>query len=176
LDNVFLLFALKSKVLDIFYPHAKGERSHWRKERTMSKRILIVDDEEPIRFALSTILQEQGHEVDSCETGSEGLEKVKEKPYNLILLDYNLPDMDGLKVAQKVRELDGDITIVFISAYGTTDVILRAIRLGAFDFIEKPIHSEELFSSIDRWCSTRKEQVEKTLEKVKKALTADLIV
>ncbi len=141
---------------------------------TQKKKILIIDDEEPIRFALSTILKEQGHEVDSCETGGSGLEKLIEKPYNLVLLDYNLPDMDGLKVAQRIRELDKDVSIVFVSAYGTTDVILRAVRLGAFDFIEKPIHSEELFSSIERWCTSRKEQVEQTLEKVRRALTASI--
>lgn len=144
------------------------------KNTPSTKRILIVDDEEPIRFALSAILTEHGHEVDACETGGAGLEKLMEKAYNLILLDYNLPDMDGLRVAQRARELDKDVSIVFISAYGTTDVILRAVRLGAFDFIEKPIHSEELFSSIDRWATSRKEAVEKTLEKVRKALTADL--
>jgi DNA-binding NtrC family response regulator len=138
------------------------------------KRILIVDDEEPIRFALSTLLKEHGHEVDTCETGGAGLEKAMERPYNIILLDYNLPDMDGLKVAQKIREIDKEVTIVFISAYGTTEVILRAVRLGAFDFIEKPIHSDEVFSTIDRWGVVRKEAVEHTLEKVKKALTADL--
>lgn len=144
------------------------------KNTTAAKRILIVDDEEPIRFALSTILTEQGLTVDACETGGAGLEKLMEKAYNLILLDYNLPDMDGLRVAQRARELDKDVSIVFISAYGTTDVILRAVRLGAFDFIEKPIHSDELFSSIDRWATNRKEAVEKTIEKVRKALTADL--
>ena len=143
------------------------------KNAPSAKRILIVDDEEPIRFALSTILKEQGLEVDACETGGAGLEKLMERTYNLILLDYNLPDMDGLRVAQRARELDKDVSIVFVSAYGTTDVILRAVRLGAFDFIEKPIHSEELFSSIDRWATSRKEAVEKTLEKVRKALTAD---
>jgi len=144
------------------------------KNTPSAKRILIVDDEEPIRFALSTILKEQGHEVDACETGGAGLEKLMERTYNLILLDYNLPDMDGLRVAQRARELDKDVSIVFISAYGTTDVILRAVRLGAFDFIEKPIHSEELFSSIDRWTTNRKEAVEKTIEKVRKALTVDV--
>jgi len=66
------------------------------------------------------------------------------------------------------------VSIVFISAYGTTDVIGRAVRLGAFDFIRKPIHSENLFSSLDRWCNKRKEAAEKTLEKVKKALLSDL--
>ena len=144
------------------------------KSKPAAKRILIVDDEEPIRFALSTILQEQGCEVDACETGGAGLEKLMEKAYSLVLLDYNLPDMDGLRVAQRARELDKEISIVFVSAYGTTDVILRAVRLGAFDFIEKPIHSEELFSSIDRWATHRKETVERTIEKVRKALTTNV--
>lgn len=143
---------------------------------TVHKRILIVDDEEPIRIALGTILREQGHDVDTCATGRAGLEKLIKKPYNLVLLDYNLPDIDGLKVAQKIRELDNGTAIVFISAYGTTDVILRAVRLGAFDFIEKPIHSDELFSSLERWCTTQKESVEKTVERLRKALSADLIL
>ncbi|MBI5124663.1 MAG: response regulator [Planctomycetes bacterium] len=141
---------------------------------TAKKRILIVDDEEPIRFALTTILQDQGYEVDASETGNAGLKKLGENRYNIVLLDYNLPDINGLEVAQKAREIDNDVPIVFVSAYGTTDVILRAVRVGAFDFIEKPIHSEELFSSIERWAVTRKEQTEKTLEKIKKALSADL--
>ncbi len=139
-----------------------------------TKKILIIDDEEPIRYALNTILQEQGHEVDACETGTAGLKKIKEKSYNMVLLDYNLPDMDGLKVAQEIRNIDGEVPIVFISAYGTTEVILRAVRLGAFDFIEKPIHSEELFGAIERWSAVRKEAVEKTVNKIKKALSEDL--
>lgn len=138
------------------------------------KRILIIDDDTTILSALSTILKEQGHEVDTCETGGAGLERLKERHYNLILLDYNLPDMDGLRVAQKISEVENDgATVVFISAHGTSDVILGAVRLGAFDFIEKPFHGEQIFSAIDRWCNTNKKAVEKTMAKVKKALPAD---
>lgn len=138
------------------------------------KRILIIDDDTTILSALSTILKEQGHEVDACETGGAGLERLKDRHYNLTLLDYNLPDMDGLRVAQKISEMENnEATVVFISAYGTSDVILGAVRLGAFDFIEKPFHGEQIFSAIERWCNTNKRAVEKTLKKVKKALPAD---
>lgn len=135
------------------------------------KRVLVVDDEEAIRHALSTLLQEKGYEVDTCASGGAGLQQLKEKAYSMILLDYNLPDMNGLAVAQEARKINKEIPIVFISAYGTTDVILRAVRLGAFDFIEKPIQSEDLLSAIDRWASMRKEAVGKTLEKIRKALS-----
>ena len=71
-----------------------------------AKRVLIIDDEEPIRFALSTILQDQGYEVEASETGGAGLNKLKEKPFGIVLLDYNLPDINGLEVAQKIRAID----------------------------------------------------------------------
>ena len=139
------------------------------------KRILIIDDDTTILSALRTLLKERGHEVDTCETGGAGLERLKEGRYDLIFLDYGLPDMDGLRVAQKISEMENnEATIVFISGHRTSDVILGAVRLGAFDFIGKPLHGEQIFSAIERWGNINKKSVEKTMEKIRKAFNADL--
>jgi DNA-binding response OmpR family regulator len=93
-----------------------------------AKRILIIDDDEPLKLALGTVLMKQGHEVDTCKTGSAGLERMMEKLYNIALIDYYLPDMDSLKVTQKIREIDREVTIIFTIPYKATEIILKAVE------------------------------------------------
>ena len=105
----------------------------------MAHSILIVDDESGIRQSLAALLQEEGYEVETAGSGEECLEALKRRPFSLILLDVWLPKMDGLKTLEHLQEHDGAPMVVMISGHGNIETAVRATKLGAFDFIEKPL-------------------------------------
>jgi len=109
----------------------------------MKHRILIVDDEAGVRSALSGVLRDEGYEVDSVDSGEACLERLMRQPYDLLLLDVWLPGMDGLTTLERLRERRVDAQIVMISGHGNIESAVRAIKMGAFDFIEKPLSLEK---------------------------------
>jgi CheY-like chemotaxis protein len=110
-----------------------------RKETPVrDKPILIVDDEKNIRLTLSTSLEALGVKTDSAEDGKEALLKLKEKEFGLILLDLRMPGVDGMEVLRQVRESRPDICIIILTAFGTIELAVEAMKLGATDFIQKP--------------------------------------
>jgi len=108
------------------------------------KPILIVDDEKNIRLTLSTSLEALGVETDSAEDGKEALVKLREKEFGLILLDIRMPGVDGMEVLRQVRESRPDIRIIILTAYGTIELAVEAMKLGAVDFIQKPFVPEQI--------------------------------
>lgn len=102
------------------------------------EKILIVDDEYLIRWSLAENLKEEGWRCFTAETGEEALEKFRSDPADLVLLDVKLPGMDGLSVLQKLKEIDRDVPVVMLTATSQVDVAVRAMKLGAYDFINKP--------------------------------------
>jgi two-component system nitrogen regulation response regulator NtrX len=110
----------------------------------MPPTILIVDDEEGIRESLSAILAEDGYQVESAATGEECLEVVQRKPVDVILLDIWLPGMDGIETLRRLRETEPGPMIVMISGHGNIETAVRATKLGAFDFVEKPLSIEKI--------------------------------
>jgi len=109
----------------------------------MAKRILIVDDEANIRASLQRALGREGFHVDVAATLAEGRERTRE-PYDVVLLDVRFPDGDGLDLLEAIREQSPDTIVVMMSGHATVDVAVRATRLGAYDFIEKPVSLERL--------------------------------
>jgi CheY-like chemotaxis protein len=109
-----------------------------------NKPILIVDDEKHIRLTLARSLETMGVETDSAEDGNEALAKLKLREFGLILLDLHLPGVDGMEVLRQLRESNRDIRIIIITAYGTIDLAVEAMKLGAVDFISKPFLPEEI--------------------------------
>jgi two-component system nitrogen regulation response regulator NtrX len=105
--------------------------------------ILLVDDEPGVRTALSGVLRDEGHQVDAVESGEECLDRVTRKAYDVILLDVWLPGADGLSTLARLRERQVDAQVVMISGHGNIESAVRAIKLGAFDFIEKPLSLEK---------------------------------
>jgi two-component system nitrogen regulation response regulator NtrX len=105
--------------------------------------ILIVDDEQGIRIALEQILREEGWRVDSVSTGEVCLQAVERKHYDLVLLDIWLPGRDGLDVLRALKERDAAPMVIMISGHGTIETAVKATKLGAFDFIEKPLTIEK---------------------------------
>ncbi len=116
-----------------------------RKETSMrDKPILIVDDEKNIRLTLSRSWEALGVETDSAEDGKEALVKLEEKEFGLILLDLRMPGVDGMEVLRQVRESRPDIRIIILTAYGTIELAVEAMKLGAVDFIQKPFVPEQI--------------------------------
>src|SRR6204780_2212049 len=115
----------------------------------MSKgTILVVDDEAEIREGLELLLGSEGYGVSSAETASEGLAKLGEHAYDLVLLDVSLPDRNGLDVLREVHLRDPGLSVVLITAYGSIDMARAAFKSGAQDYITKPWSNDELLAQV----------------------------
>lgn len=109
----------------------------------MSEQILIVDDEPGIRESLRHVLEDEGYAVDTAATGEECLTRLAQRRYACVLLDVWLPGMDGLKTLPHVKQANTHTSVVMISGHGTIETAVRATKLGAFDFLEKPLSLEK---------------------------------
>jgi two-component system, NtrC family, nitrogen regulation response regulator NtrX len=105
----------------------------------MKSSVLIVDDEAGVRSALSGVLRDEGYDVDAVPTGEACLTTVGRRPVDVILLDVWLPGIDGLTTLSRLRERRVDAEVVIISGHGNVESAVRAIKMGAFDFVEKPL-------------------------------------
>jgi len=121
----------------------------------MSKtRVLIIEDEKLIRWSLCQRFVEEGYIADEAETGGDGLRKLRDASYDLITLDYKLPDITGLDVLREVRKIDADIVVVMLTAYSNVEDAVTAMRLGAFDYVSKPFKMDELMLTIEHGLET----------------------
>ncbi|HZM62187.1 MAG TPA: sigma-54 dependent transcriptional regulator [Vicinamibacterales bacterium] len=105
--------------------------------------ILIVDDEPGVRSALTGVLRDEGYDVDSVDSGEACLERLAVEPHDVVVLDIWLPGMDGLATLARMRERQIDVQVVIISGHGNVESAVRAIKMGAFDFVEKPLSLEK---------------------------------
>src|SRR3954452_25159119 len=106
-------------------------------------RVLIVDDEPGVRSALSGVLRDEGYQVDAVESGEACLDLLARQPFDVIVLDVWLPGMDGLATLTRMRERQVDSQVVIISGHGSVESAVRVIKMGAFDFVEKPLSLEK---------------------------------
>ncbi len=102
-------------------------------------KVLIVDDEELIRITIKKILKEENYNVDTAEKGQVAIKKFLENSYDLVLLDINLPDINGLEVLKELKKIDPDILVIIITGYASIEDAVQAIKSGAYDYIEKPL-------------------------------------
>jgi two-component system nitrogen regulation response regulator NtrX len=109
----------------------------------MRARVLIVDDEAGVRSALSGVLRDEGYVVDAVDSGEACVDRLSRSAYDVIVLDIWLPGMDGLATLAKLRERRVDAPVVMISGHGNIESAVRAIKLGAYDFVEKPLSLEK---------------------------------
>jgi two-component system nitrogen regulation response regulator NtrX len=109
----------------------------------MKATVLIVDDEAGVRSALSGVLRDEGYVVEAVESGEACLDRVVRAPYDVIVLDIWLPGMDGLATLARLRERRVDAPVVMISGHGNIESAVKAIKLGAYDFVEKPLSLEK---------------------------------
>ncbi|MCE1190012.1 MAG: sigma-54 dependent transcriptional regulator [Ignavibacteria bacterium] len=116
----------------------------------MAEKILVVDDEDIIRESLSYILVNEGYEVDQAENGKIAFEKALEKTYDLIITDIEMPQMKGTELLEKVSGVSTSTSFIVITAYGSLDTAIKALRSGAQDYILKPVEFDELTIKIRR--------------------------
>jgi DNA-binding NtrC family response regulator len=113
-------------------------------------RVLVVDDEYLIRWTLQKNLEKEGFEVFLAETGEEALDKLQEEAPDLMLLDIKLPGMDGYEVLERALKMDPGIITIMITAFEDVEKVVRAMRLGAFDYITKPFDFSKIYLSIQK--------------------------
>lgn len=110
----------------------------------MSDHILIVDDEKGILDVLSAVLDDEGYAITTAENGSAALKKIKDNTPSVVLLDVWLPDIDGLEVLKEIRDAYPGVAVIVMSGHGTIETAVRATKLGAYDYIEKPLSMERV--------------------------------
>jgi DNA-binding NtrC family response regulator len=121
-----------------------------------SARILVVDDEEMITSSLQHGLEREGYEVVTASSGEQGMEQFKSDSPDVTLLDVNLPIMDGIKVLDTIKKTSKDAVVIMITAFGGVDSAVRAMKLGAYDYIEKPFDLDRLNIVIKKALETAK--------------------
>jgi len=124
--------------------------------------VLVVDDELDIREGLSDLLTLEGYTPDLAQNATEGIQKMEAHPYDLVLLDLMMPDRSGMEVLQEVRQRDRETPIFMITAYGSVDAAVQALKLGANDYFSKPWDNEKLLIEIERMISKRRLESENT--------------
>jgi DNA-binding NtrC family response regulator len=110
--------------------------------------ILIIDDEAEIRESLQTLLELEGYGVDTAGTGEEGLTRIGQNTYDLVLLDLALPDRDGMDLLAELRTHDAQFSVIMITAYGTVENAVKAMQAGAANFVQKPWDNEKLLADV----------------------------
>ena len=114
-------------------------------------RVLVVDDDNYIRLFLQETLEGKGYQVELAEDGAAALAKVKANPPDLVLTDLKMPKMDGLELLQAVSKLDQPPGCIIITAYGTVETAVKAMKEGAFDYLTKPFSITEIESRLSRF-------------------------
>jgi two-component system nitrogen regulation response regulator NtrX len=121
--------------------------------------VLVVDDEKGILETLSSIIEDEGYDVITASSGEEGLKMFLKHTPDLILLDIWMPDMDGIETLKKIRSKNKDVSIIMISGHSNIDTAVQAIKLGAYDFLEKPLSLDKVLILISR--ALEKQKLEK---------------
>jgi DNA-binding NtrC family response regulator len=125
-----------------------------------SSRILVIDDEADIRESLETLLDMEGYHVTLAENGAAGLKRFESGIYDLVLLDLMMPDLSGLEVLDEIRKRDTETPVFLITAYGSIEVAVQALKSGANDYFSKPWDNEKLIIEIERQISAARLQRE----------------
>ena len=115
-----------------------------------ARKILILDDEENMLHMLKTILTKKGYEIATATNGIEGLKKIESNSFDTIFCDLRMPEMDGLSFLKATREKNIQSTTIMMSAYGTIDMAIEAMKLGAYDYISKPFKPDEIILTLKK--------------------------
>jgi DNA-binding NtrC family response regulator len=113
-------------------------------------QILVVEDNDTMREGMVQVLRKEGHAVSEASKGTEGLSKIEKRPFELIITDYKMAEMDGLQLLKQVKEIAPETEVIVITAFGTIELAVEAMKTGAWDFITKPFSKDELKLTVDR--------------------------
>ena len=116
----------------------------------MSQRVLVIDDDEAVLQSCETILEDAGHQVVLACSPQAGLDEIRQSSFDLVLLDYKLPGMNGLEVLERACKIDPDLVVIMFTGYGTFQSAVDAVKKGAFNYITKPFTSAQLLAEIEK--------------------------
>lgn len=125
--------------------------------------ILVIEDKDSMQKMLTATLESEGYEVDAVGDGQSGVDKARQKRYDVVLTDLKLPKMDGLGVLSEVKEIDPEASVIMMTAYGTIETAVQAMRLGATDFLTKPFDTDHLSVILKRVLENRRLVEENTV-------------
>lgn len=117
--------------------------------------ILVIDDEQGLRDMLSFSLQKEDYIVLTAQNGTEGLNKVAEQKIDIVITDIKMPEMDGITVLGKIKEIKPEIEVIVATGYGTMETAIESLRKGAYDYINKPFNLDELTFLLEKACETK---------------------
>src|SRR3954447_24961117 len=121
-------------------------------------RILIVEDRDSLRRMLEAALGQEGYEVATAADGQAGIRLLAERPFDFVLTDLKLPDVSGLRVLEASRAAQPRVPVVVLTGYGTVGTAVEAMKLGAYDFLEKPLEIDDLARLIERAIGERDDE------------------
>ncbi|MEJ2616651.1 MAG: response regulator, partial [Ignavibacteriaceae bacterium] len=116
----------------------------------MAEKILIVDDEKIIRESLSYILKKEGYDVEEAENGLSAHEMLLKNSYDLVVTDLEMPGMKGIELLEKIKQLNIQTSVIIITAFGSLNTAISALRNGASDYILKPVEFDEIILKIKK--------------------------
>jgi len=123
-------------------------------------RVLVIDDDDALRIAIAKTLRKEGCHVESAGTGREGLEKLRDEPFDVVLTDLRMEDLDGLAVLERVLHASPLTKVVLITAHGTIEDAVAAMKRGAYDFLVKPVERSQLVATVRRASERHRLEVE----------------
>lgn len=113
------------------------------------KKILVIDDEAIVRLSCERTLIPEGYHVQSVASGSEGLKLLEQESFPVVLLDLKMPDMDGIEVLSKIKKIQPKSKVIMITGYSTVETAVKALKLGAANYIEKPFSPAKLLEAVN---------------------------
>lgn len=119
-------------------------------------RILVIDDEDIIRTSCSRTLSPEGYEVKAVKSGFDGFKLLEEEQFDLVLTDLKMPEIDGIEILRRIKGKWPSVEVIIITGYQTVDTAVKAIKLGAFDYLEKPFTPDGLLSSVAKALAHKK--------------------
>jgi len=118
------------------------------------EKVLIVEDEKLIRWSIKSRLEQEGFGVDEAEDGNQAFKRLGEADYDLMILDFKLPDISGLEILERARREAAELSVLMMTAYGTVESAVQAMKLGAFDYLTKPVNLDELVLIVQKALET----------------------
>ena len=125
------------------------------------EKILVVDDEETIRDLLQAFLHDEGYEIDTASSGKEALHYLDKTNYNLVLTDIRMPSPSGIELLKIIKERSPGTEVIIFTGHSTEELAIKAVKLGAFDYLRKPCDTKELISKIEKAYKRKAEHEER---------------
>jgi YesN/AraC family two-component response regulator len=142
-------------------------------------KILVLDDEQIVLDSVTRVLEEENYEIRTCRKGEEAVEALKGGGFDILITDLKMPGMDGLQAMEALADVDPDLSMIMLTAYSTVDSAVKAMKLGAVDYIKKPFTPEQLTELVEKVMENRKKRFERryredTFEELKTAISTTL--